>query len=59
MIVEDGESHHVPIVQASSETGGSDAVGALSVAGVNAGEGAPTEDTNEDSGLWDMVLTRV
>lgn len=59
MIVEDGESHQVPSVQAPSETGGSDAIGSLSVADVNAGEGAPTEDNNGDSGLWDTVLTRV
>ena len=59
VIVEDGESHHVPIVQAPSERGGSGSVGALSLAGINEGEGAPTEDNNGDSGLWDIVLTRV
>lgn len=59
MAVEDDESHHVPSVQAPLETGGSEAVWALNVAGVNAGEGVPIEDDNADSGLWDMVLTRV
>ena len=53
---EDGESHHVPIVQAVLERGGSEAVRALSMAGVTVG--AVAADNNGDSGVWDIVLTR-
>lgn len=55
---EDGESHQVPIVQAGLERGGSEAVGALSMAGVTVGAVAAAEDNNGDSGVWDIVLTR-
>lgn len=53
---EDGESHHVPIVQAALERGGSEAVGALSMADVTVG--AVGADSNGESGVWDIVLTR-
>ena len=55
----DGESHHVPIVQAVLERSGSEVVGGLNVADVNVGAVAPrTEDNNGGFGVWDMVLTR-
>jgi len=53
---EDGESHHVPIVQAVLESCGSEVVGTLSMAGVTFG--AVAADNNGDSGVWDIVLTR-
>ena len=58
MAEEDGESHHVPIVQAALERGGSEAVGALSMARFTVGEVTAAEDNNGDSGVWDIVLTR-
>ncbi len=55
----EGESHHVPMEQTVSERGGSEAIVALSLAGVNVGAVAPrAEDNHGDSGVWDMVLTR-
>ena len=56
MAVEEDESHHMPIVQAVLERGGSEAVGMVSMAGITVG--AVAADNNGDSGVWDIVLTR-